>query len=72
MVCDNCKENIERTRLGYSAKDLPCNCSRLESFFWNIKQGFVLGLIVIPITLFMVLVFLPVTIMEKTNKWLSG
>lgn len=59
MVCDNCKENIDRIEQGYSAQNLPCTCSIKESFVYNAKQIF-LGIPLLFLVLITTLILAPI------------
>ena len=70
MVCANCLENIERINQGYSAQNLPCSCTKTESFFYNTKQ--LIGLtFIIPFVLGAILFFSPVFLFDKVVHFLE-
>ena len=70
MVCENCRINLDRINMGYSALDLPCSCSVRQNFFFKIKQ-LISGVIVAPF-LFGVTIFLfPIVLGERVVCWLE-
>jgi len=61
FFCANCRENIERTNLGYNAHNIPClaptKCKILEIISWIVVLPFliIIGIILIPILIFAVI-----------------